>query len=789
MGFTSSLHKFLPSLTLVLCNVETEETNTYSLYSASELPATLCVAEGAPISESTCYRLGLLSDERCDFDEIFVTVNGGDSSEFVVTEWIDATKGKPGTSVWYADLLPIGKTGQSEGRPLFELTYGFVRVQLEIAHEDKDTCFSTKDIVSLGKESFQDDYVDQMLNDLLNSSGSSQNKVIEWMLTGSAGNPQRYSVINSAVGRGDTVSLLAYLQLLEHIVSDYRRHRNYFRCHGYSKVVKTRERLPHRKVRQVGRNELLWISKNTETLYRVPNDTAIRYCGESFLPLYVETHKGRKRFDSYENQLILGFLKEVTKEAKRTSRRLKDLAQGATGSLREIDAVLKASIGGNDDYCASARLLGSYSDRERRLSNRLDGLILELEKESRVYEQIFFEIEPVFSRSPKRTKVFQEVAAYSAIYRLIEMWLRMGDYDLGREDYVMQIYRLDELYEYYVLYRLLLCLYDLGFREDDMLLDPIAHVSYSGGKGKSARNSNISNRYCLRNNGVRIRLYYEPCIWGDEKEEHGVSLHRLSTSASFSTKRKRKNSCWTPDYLLEIVDRRGRRTFHILDAKFRKTRDVYSGFPPNDNGGACEFTKCLFKYKFDIVGSDTDAFVSSVWLLCGRDNREYFRRMEQSPWALLNYHEVGSGVGVVTPYFSCLNELLSKLVSMGVAPEIGAEPFDVDSPSINKASKFEESGEQESNASKPTSLEIESYILDLYRVYHDKKALFSVAWTQKNLGTSHPLLRKEAPRGRERKGYRLVSLDGRQHYAYVGLLPHCARRLVKFIQHYRAERD
>ena len=781
MASISSSPSRLSGFRLLLRNVKTEEEGTYSLYSACHLQATLCLSEGLPVIESACYALGLVSDSAVDVDELFVSVNGGDPFLVSVEGWTSVAEDGSGQGPFYTDLKRVGSSSETKMRPLFMLTYGFARIQLEMICDSEEICLSTKDIVTLGEDSFQDDLVEQMLNDLLNPVSTVQNQVIRWMFTGRVGRPKPYSSVEASMGKGETVSLLAYLQLLERIVSDYRKYRNYFRCHGYSKISKERERVSPGKVRQVWYRELSWISKNTGMLYKVPGETSIRYCGESYLAQYIETCKGVRKFESYENRLVIGFLKEVIKEAKRTLRMLKDMTDKASENLRSVSSVLNRGISGRAEYCASLRLISSYFDREQRFSSRLDGLISELEKEYRAYKQFFADVAPLFSRAPKRTKVFQEVEAYSVIYGLIEMWLHMGDYALDREEFVMQIYRLDELYEYYVLYRLLLYLYEQGFREDSLFFDPISHVSYTGGRGKSGINDNIANRYCLYRENQRVRLYYEPCIRGDEIEEHGVVLHRLSTNHAFSKKKKKhKDSCWTPDYLLEVHNSSGKKEFHVLDAKFRKPSDVYSGFPV---GERCEFATCLFKYKYDVAGKEDDEFVTSVWLLCGRDDGEYYRRMEQSSWALANYRGTGSGVGVVTPYFSCLDELMHGLLTK-----------DDQGRSKSSASVSEKNPDNDiayqvdpTEGSALSSSRLNGYIFDLYRIYHDKASLFSAAWAQGNLGMSHPLLRKEAPRGREKKGYQLIDLDGKRCYAYTGMLPHCAERLARFVRRYRAE--
>lgn len=769
MDFTNSLHNPPKDvkLRIVDCN-RPNEAGTYPLYDAKKLPICLTGPEPIPVREGSSYRLELISPVMLDGFWVEICVNGCEpiSSDLLVWRLAKGNKGEDAHLGYCAEII-FKEDGNT--RPLFFLTYGFVRVQVVFYSEESEFCFSTKDIVTIGNEPYQNELIEQMLNDLLNSP---KTDVLDWMLTNENGREKRYSSIEAAVKNGPNVSLLAYLQRVEEVLSFFRSHRDFFRYHGYTKVISAKRRLSSRAVRQVTRTELSWISKNLEVLSKTSAKTSIEHFGDHYFPQYLESRKVEKSFDRYENKVLLGFLDEVIGSTRKVRGGLDCLWGNAKESLKTIDEVIQTAGCKQSESCASIQLIRTYCNREKKMLERITGLINELEKERRLYSEFFSNALPCMERPLRRTKVFQEIEAYSVSFALMEKWFLGGDYALGRESFALQIYRLDELYEYYVLYCLLCWLYDKGFREDRAFDFPISHVEYSSGSSNAGR-FNIANLYILAKGDMRIRLFYEPCISGGVEDECNIPLHRLSTPSSFSRKKRRLKPCkWTPDFLLEVLDSSGEKRFYVFDAKFRKPSDVYSGFPDD-----CEFLKCLFRYKSDIAGRSPNDRVSSVWLLCGRYDDYYFKQMEQSQWAL-KMGQLGSGIGTVTPFCNCLEELLSQLVlekssftDSGEAAFGSVAASDSDNSSAHQGSTPE--------------AQIIAYVSDVYRVFYDKSKLYSAEWSQKKLGINHPLLRRIAPRGRESRRYRYAEIDGIGVYVYIDMMPQSKAKLIRLAREVR----
>ena len=144
------------------------------------------------------------------------------------------------------------------------------------------------------------------------------------------------------------------------------------------------------------------------------------------------------------------------------------------------------------------------------------------------YKAIFPDVNPVFKPPLQKTKVFQEIAAYSAVYSLIIKWQKFGEFDLARENLALHALKLDKLYEYYVLLKLLSWFQENDFVPDNSLNQPIISAEYSLKDRFFKNEKRVATIYHLKNKDTRVCLYYQPVIYGSTKEEYGIKLHRLS---------------------------------------------------------------------------------------------------------------------------------------------------------------------------------------------------------------------------------------------------------------------
>ena len=155
--------------------------------------------------------------------------------------------------------------------------------------------------------------------------------------------------------------------------------------------------------------------------------------------------------------------------------------------------------------------------------------------------------------------------------------------------------------------------------------------------------------YRLIRGDESVSLFYQPVIYGDNREEHGISLHRTTlTSAGF-------DSYWTPDYLMVWKSGSGTTTI-VLDAKFRTVSSV--AFDGSQSDAKSCMLECLRKYKLETRGSAGG--VDVLWLLCGRGQVCHFEPMQQSAWAQEQLF-APDGIATVASGANALSDLLDAV--------------------------------------------------------------------------------------------------------------------------------
>lgn len=715
----------------------------YPLYRSAFLSASIDLASEEPVYENYPYDIWVLVPERCRVSELEVSING---SELM-------TRYEAGSdSVFINDekYIEYRIIAYRERLYPFRLTYGFARIEVSLLYvdgnnQDAEEFLSTKDIACLSKDrdTYQVTAISEMLNELLDEENGT---VSRWMFSGGENDRGDYSVFEAGAKENSPKSLSSIVQLLESVVIQYKESYMYFRSHGYKKVRKETTRLPQRMIRQAGMHELMWISKNMNSLYQTPNETSIKYNDGYYLPREVETKVKVKTYDSYENRVLLGFLDVLISAARSILLSLRS----KTETIQEIET--KLNVVKDDEYCFPALILvQACAHRERFYIDRIKMLILELQALQRKYSTALPGVESVFSRTPRRTKVFQEVKQYSTIYTLIMKWLRFGDFSLAKENLALQSLRLDKLYEYYVLYKILSWFDAAGFIEDSDEEKAICCAEYSLSYKKYSNERKVATLYKLKKDNVRLRLYYQPVIYGDMREENGITLHRLSRR---STSGKGKlDSFWTPDFLLYIEEEGASPRWHVFDAKYRKVDKLWSGYPVEG-----ELTKAISKYKSDIASSLELSCVESVWLLCGRELNENVKLAEASSWSEKYYELFRSGIGSLTPSFSCLNIALGPL-------------FKSLTQNCGDQMKNEGNSVREALKTRAEYNDAINLVKELYALIEDKGLLLKARWAEVNLGLAHPLLREVQPKGRERRFYNHANLHGKEYYVYARWLP------------------
>lgn len=695
-----------------------------------------------------------------------------------------------GGSLDYVVRFPSNH-GVTASKQLFLNTYGFARVEMVASFEGMDTpiILSTKDIPCLSRDDQDAQNIEKMLTELLDSDDTLASK---WMFSGSNGPESPYSILDGSLQNNSPKSLSSIMHLIERVLIVYSAHQEYFRAHGYSRIISKKTKLPVRRIRRAGNSELLWISKNLQILSETPSENGIEYAGSYYLPTMVETQKRVRTFDSYENRLVLGFLGEVL----RTARAVRATLVKGSSSIRALEERL-SSLSAASYTIPALALVRSYSIREKSYLTQIDVLIGKAQELLRLYCFFMQGAEPKYSRNPRRTKVFQELRPYAQIYDLLLEWLAFGDFSLAKEGLALHALRADKLYEYYVLYRILSWFEDKGFVADASEERSI-YVGEYRADGLYRPETQISSIYNLTSGNTKVRLYYQPVIHGSRLEDEGIGLHRLSSS-----------HYWTPDYLLRIITDSGEKSFHIIDAKYSSPDYLRRGYPKSGT-----LSECMMKYRQDIGGATSDDKVSTVWLLAGKGCRQEPIIAEHSNWAKEHFAAAHSGIGSLTPSLSHLDRYFKEICphcfvgavhkeesavkdGMDISPEIGSleeaeskltetEKDSIDVVTSNKAKQNKPRTTQRNQVRRSSHQRLDeetsTLVKKLVELLNGDEKLFDDRWARRELGLNHPLLRKRVPSERERRNYKPMEIGGEALYVYTSWLPTQKNRLKAFLE-------
>ncbi len=602
---------------------------------------------------------------------------------------------EPGEALWCLnDEEPVAlslsrvqapESGDGEGRALWRLTppdegvarrwgagwtpfaqlFGFARVALELGGgraggTDGGLALSTRDVACICDRSDQEVPVGDMLAALMDAPDAA---AMSWMLAAGR-DEQDGSGVEGLLAATDapdsSESLAGYLALCERVVRGFERNLAFFCRHAHSRTVKAEAVVAPSRARHAGRREVLWLSKNPDALCKTA-DGGIVAGGQRYAVTRVRTERPQVSFDTRENRALLAF-------AEALAASLNDIAAQAQAQVEELCAMrdqLSCLLEG-EGLIPSLAVVQACLMREEPLVGRAHELRRRVRRVCAALERALPGVERVRYRLPKRTKPFQEIPAYVELHGLMRAWEDFGSFSLMREGLALRTWRMDKLYEYYLLYLLLSSLHDLGFELDESAGPAVLMGRYSLRARCYANETQVAGVYRLARGELAATLYYQPVFYADEREELGVDLHRTTRCDAFA------NPYWTPDYLLVLSRPDGTRTRVVFDAKFRRLKDVCgSSAGWADGGRADALLDCRRKYRLETAGPAGEQ-VDAVWLLCGRAETSASWQARLSGWARAR-GLLPDGAATAVPRANALPEVLAAL-GLGEAGEGGARP-------------------------------------------------------------------------------------------------------------------
>lgn len=805
---------------LQLIDTSTKARCDFRLYASTEARARGAFAFEGSVHEGHVYELLLLAKEEIDVARAFLVLNGNSSLRLEVKHLNVSYKDTAGIDCYCHQLiLPKDKSR------LFEMAYGFAVIELHLVLEDGSSLvLETDEIVCVCDKQDQEAAIASILSELTSDKPS---VAIDWMLA-----PLQTRDDNSmALAEGNSVldgskGLHSYLQICKECISAYERNLSFFQAKPMSKLMRSTEIVGVSSVRCFGRDEIEWLAKSPEVFYEVEGRSPIKIHGKSFMPSRVRTSKTHRSYDTLEHRAILAFADELVKSLKA----VQDELGRQMDDIRRMRSRLEA-INAQGGILPAIIVIDACLKREEPFMEKLVLLQRKAQRISWAYKETLAGVEQRKYYLPRRTKVFQEVVPYAEIHAQMRKWDAFGSFEMLREGLVLRTWRMDKLYEYYVLYKLLEALHGVGFEPNGNVDSAFRRVKYTEPGNFYKNEEQVANVYELARGVEKLTLFYEPVVYGTDCAENGIDIHRATKVDG------KHDSYWTPDYYL--VHRCACETKRIiLDAKFRRTGTVLNNVS-NSDAMSC-FEECALKYRLSTMTADCSS-IDALWLLCGRAADSEFLPFQDSSWALAQSSFVPDGIATVAPK---ADESAKLLNALGLAnpvkgsrkagqPEYGianlestgdvqgehgtvTEETKVPEATVpislledaNKAFRKEHSKDKKHDKNVKTagaktrskrksqksteSKELSSELLGLINIVvggtPEKKALYDAKAAQHEFKIDHPLLRDQQPAGRESKLYAKVEnfIDGKDCYVFNNwrpnnriLLKRTAERILK----------
>jgi hypothetical protein len=537
-----------------------------------------------------------------------------------------ATPATPGLRHWRLETNPQS-AGWKSAKP-FSRTVGFARVRVKIClkeggwHE-----YTTQDLAVFGRATPEHDHVRTMFEALL----SPQNTASTWMFSTIESVPAVGASASASTGAanattGDVTSLVHAMDAMEHtldVAQAIEAPRAHLAVHASGNTGRKR-------------TALLGSTRSSTNATTPASDPAPQ--AAAVVPENAPT--------------VASILNRVAASARRLEAALaQDLRKGVAceqtlaALTRQAEAALKEHVSLPGYTMVSARLT-----REAAYQERLRDLITE---------------------ATARAKTAGSERASAALVAAATSWAPFEALEVTREARALHATRPDKLYEYYTLWRILGWLERAGFAPDPAHQPALLTYDYSYAHtyAKFETDRAAHNTYHLRRGGETIALYYQPVLYGDAREENGLTLHRTVAAQPFDAGHTHPDAAWTPDMLLVHTPAAAAPASHrfALDAKYRDLYEL-AGLTaegvPDTSATTSEFTNQLRKYQTELMDAQGGR-VDAVWLICGRGTRTTPLGCTQSEWGANHTFESGLIPLSTQTDDTCLTALMAAL---GIAP-------------------------------------------------------------------------------------------------------------------------
>ncbi len=448
---------------------------------------------------------------------------------------------------------------------IFQDCYGFVELKLNLSYVGKP------EPITLYSEPIPVMIRDNALNQSVKSMAEYIFRQEESLLR--TGKQIRKSALQGE--EEDSRSLEAQISLAREIWFCYEESFDYFRANCRFRMKEVQEVDSLEKLAVITPHTLQFMAEHPEYLAKTGGNYGIVYENQRFLPEKTLVSQNIFSRDTYENRVVVQFLKTVTQA-------LLDMKD----TVRDISAhsIQNSMDGYVSSYASMVELtLQSLAEQEGQIDDlleRFQSLLLN-------YHQIM-EFDPntpdFLYSTPQPSAILLSVPQYKKIYTKIYQWFHFDVYAFTTEKYLLSMVKISDLYESYLVAKHLDYFQQAGWKELERrsFAYPLAESQWE------MRENFCDNTFIFEKGSKILTFYHQPVLYNRYRHgQNDLGLYR-NTSITYRDESKR-GGYYVPDFVFKMQE--GDRVDYIIgDAKFSQL----------DTVKATQIPALTFKYLFSL---------------------------------------------------------------------------------------------------------------------------------------------------------------------------------------------
>ena len=466
-------------------------------------------------------------------------------------------------------------------------------------------------------------------------NGGEQNRNIEKMIDFIYNNSDNYLYENhsknekrNGVGETGKKSVQVKINILEEIKKLFVDLLSFFKNSPHTKLINKDKIASFEKLRDITPQTIRHIITHVDELQVTDINSGIICNKQYYQPKTTLVKSVHYTQNNYENQCVLGFLKELIK------------------SMQEMQTTVDYYLNKTKQY----RVINGYRESKyyiyRKSRESLENYHNSISKLLKDFKHLYFSYKKILRSDvvdlkgmPNFTPVFKKIKPYRQVFEFMHKWFNSGEYDLSKDELVLSFLSTSKIYEYYCLIKLKSALLSNGFTIN-------RGYKYEYREDRYYKNTRYNNTFQFSKEDIIITLYYQPkvCNGNDLQsslfDSNEILLYRNSSLSLNNYELRGKHCYYTPDYIIKI-SKQDKAYYWIMDAKFSKEKNIQE----------YQLTDLVWKYLFSISAVKSTDEKPGLIIFCGKSSKS----------GSYNYNDISYNTRIISPTTELVN--LSALTS------------------------------------------------------------------------------------------------------------------------------